>query len=611
MTLENRMKSLLTVLIIGCLVTFLISGCELYTPPNSGPGTAVGNDLLITEVFPLNPSTYYSFSWIELFNPTNRYISTVDITRPASGYIIGYNGSLLKTTDDGDSWVNVGGGAVNANFHAITFPWPDTGFAVGEGGAFYRINHSETDSVPYRFIDIHANLPASVQGRTLNGIDSRLQVPVLFVCGDSGTVLRSANMGNTGTWISYVTGVRQNLNALQYVKSTAVYVVGDSITILKGTLGGNYQAQIPPFSHTLAGTNYKSVSFISDTGWIVGTGGRIAFTANGGRVWTDQPTGVTATLRHVYVGDSSRYVWACGDNGTVLKSLDQGTSWEKEPTGTTSSLYDIRFTDIYNGWAAGDNGTIIRTTDGGFTWNRENSGTTEHLSNAYFLQRTRYVFHFYQLSMWAQKHHYFVDPVTKIVNRDVLLDTLVGRTLLVPGPATATFLPPQSYLVINNDQRKYDNHYQNTYGDPRIISLPTLVDSEIIGADKDKFIDTLILGLDSVVWRLKQSGEVRLEKFDLNMTVDPFTNLLVFDTTYPNTVRVIDLCRWGGFKPNAGDFGDEPTYELNQPVGTVPDWYSIARFNGDVGGDINQSNTARSFYICNTPIPGQGSQRRK
>ncbi len=607
------MKSFLTVSVfIAATLLLLLSGCELYTPASKGPGTTVGTDLIISEVFPLSPTNFYSFSWIELYNPTNRYISTINITTPISGYAIGSNGTLLKTTDDGETWNNIAESPFAGNFNAMAFPWPDTGFGVGDGGIIFRINRLKSDSGHYRFTDIHTNLPAGAQGHSLRAIEGQLQVPVIFACGDGGVLLRSYRLGNPGTWTQYTGVTTKNLYGMRYVRSDALYAVGDSATILRGGVGGNYRGQIAPFAHSLGGIDYRGVAFSSDTGWAVGTNGSIAFTSNGGLLWTDQPSGVTATLRHVYVSDTAspaNNAIIVGDNGTILKTVDYGTTWEKEPSGTTAALYDVRFADGYNGWIFGENGTILRTTDGGYTWTSQNSGANVRLTGSYFLQRNRFVFHFYQMSLWAQKHHYFVDPVTRVVNRDVLLDTLLGRTLLVPSFQSATYLAPQSYLVIVNDQRKYDNHYQNTYGDPRILSLPTMVDSEIIGAGQR--FDSLLMGKDSVLWKLTRSGEVRLERYDINMIVDPTRNQLVYDTNYTNSIRVIDLARWGDFRPNPGDFGDEPVYELNQPLGYVPDWYSIARYSGDVGGDVSQSNTATSFYICDTPVPGQGSQRRK
>ncbi len=57
------------------IVSFAVNGCALKTPTSDGSNlTTPGSDLVISEVFHISPEKYYTYSWIELYNPTNQNI---------------------------------------------------------------------------------------------------------------------------------------------------------------------------------------------------------------------------------------------------------------------------------------------------------------------------------------------------------------------------------------------------------------------------------------------------------------------------------------------------------------------------------------------------------
>ncbi len=62
---------------------------------------------------------------------------------------------------------------------------------------------------------------------------------------------------------------------------------------------------------------------------------------------------------------SSNVVYTCGYNGKVLKSNDGGDNWFSLITRTTQTLNSIYFFDNERGFAVGDSGTILYTSNGG------------------------------------------------------------------------------------------------------------------------------------------------------------------------------------------------------------------------------------------------------
>jgi len=128
----------------------------------------------------------------------------------------------------------------------------------------------------------------------------------------------------------------------------------------------------------------------ADTGWAVGYGGTVLFTADGGENWDVRNVGTDRYLFDIcFRGD--RTSWAVGgtrQGGVVLKTTDGGQSWSEQNPGTVSSLYSVFFIDQYNGWAVGYNGTIVHTADGGENWNPQTSATAYELESVYFVDDT-------------------------------------------------------------------------------------------------------------------------------------------------------------------------------------------------------------------------------
>jgi photosystem II stability/assembly factor-like uncharacterized protein len=55
-----------------------------------------------------------------------------------------------------------------------------------------------------------------------------------------------------------------------------------------------------------------------------------------------------------------------GAGGTILRTTDGGETWVSQSSGTGNILYGVFFTSTNTGTAVGARGTILRTTTGGF-----------------------------------------------------------------------------------------------------------------------------------------------------------------------------------------------------------------------------------------------------
>jgi photosystem II stability/assembly factor-like uncharacterized protein len=162
------------------------------------------------------------------------------------------------------------------------------------------------------------------------------------------------------------------------ISEKRVFIVGYGGKILETQDGGRTWAQ-----HESGTTNalYKAHFLDDQKGWIVGQSGTILRTQDGGKTWEKQESG---TDRYLFSIDSlsPEHLIAVGQDATILETKDGGASWESrqhKPAGATlteeekmllqdPSFYDVQFVDEKNGLVVGEFGHILRTSDGGTTW---------------------------------------------------------------------------------------------------------------------------------------------------------------------------------------------------------------------------------------------------
>src|SRR5688572_31593747 len=113
----------------------------------------------------------------------------------------------------------------------------------------------------------------------------------------------------------------------------------------------------------LADAELTSVAFVdADRGWAVGDRGVIWHTADGGRSWKQQNSGVTCRLEAVQFLDAENGRAAGGwtqpythqTNGVLLRTRDSGRTWTSIPGLLLPALRQVKFFDTKAGWAIGE-----------------------------------------------------------------------------------------------------------------------------------------------------------------------------------------------------------------------------------------------------------------
>ncbi|HEY1202296.1 MAG TPA: YCF48-related protein, partial [Niastella sp.] len=179
--------------------------------------------------------------------------------------IAGNDGTVIRTTNGGNTWVQQDIGITNRDIYDIQFVNNNTGWVVGQ----------------------------------------------------NGTIRKTIDGG--ATWTAQSTS-GQTLYGAYFVDANTGWAVGNSGTIRKTTDGGTtWVDQSGP--DPVDNQRYMEVHFISaTTGWIVGNNGTILFTTNGGTTWTQQYSNYNSSINSVYFVNGM-YGWSVGNDGTVQSYL--------------------------------------------------------------------------------------------------------------------------------------------------------------------------------------------------------------------------------------------------------------------------------------------------
>ncbi len=178
--------------------------------------------------------------WISTNNCHNSGVAeAIYFTNDSTGYIAGwYPGSIAKTTDAGATWTVQDPTGGNGGFTAMHFPSLDTGYAVSWDASTQTL-------LIYKTIDAGSTwLPQSPPGVSTD--ISSIYCPdnnICFAVGDSGTIIKTTDGGNT--WVKQGSGTTSTLNSIYCTSNNICYAVGDSGLILKTVSGGVGISSIP------------------------------------------------------------------------------------------------------------------------------------------------------------------------------------------------------------------------------------------------------------------------------------------------------------------------------------------------------------------------------
>lgn len=320
-------------------------------------------------------------------------LKCVTMASDTVAYAAGADGTIIKSTDGGATWVKLNTGTTTADFRGIAFWSTTAGVAVTYNRAVYKTtnggttwtvaNADMTASSLWGPIGLHGvtAIPGSTDGATVFGGttpgDNYYRPEQVWRSEYKGGVFWGANpvLASDAHYIPdplgnpYWGGEGEMLD-VDFFSTTHGWAVGDDLypnedmATVHGTTDGGYTWSRKNFPAILRLTG---VGFGSETnGVTVSSVGRVFFTSNSGTTWTEGTGGGGTALNGVDMSSATEG-WAAGAGGKLIRTQNGGSSWAQATSPTTQDLSAICLSGN-RGISVGKSGTIVYMSDGA-TWN--------------------------------------------------------------------------------------------------------------------------------------------------------------------------------------------------------------------------------------------------
>jgi len=293
-----------------------------------------------------------------VIGPGDPNFNSVFPVSPLDIWIVGKSGSdsLIMHNDGGDTWEFVDC-PTGPELNSVFFVDADHGWAVGQ-------KSEGKPTIVYYDGNTWFQSVQSDPNKDLNGVFF-VDVSKGWAVGEGGTILRTADGGNTWEEASDNGGITEELYGVCFVDSENGWAVGANGTIVRSINGGvDWITQTVPSE---VGT-LRDVSFLidddgdwtNDVGWAVGSDGHVIRTNDSGDNWSSE-INVSEALHGIHV-NSATHGCAVGKEGIIL--IYEGSSWVVQNEFLVNDLQSVWMADETHAWLAGLGGAIAKTTDG-------------------------------------------------------------------------------------------------------------------------------------------------------------------------------------------------------------------------------------------------------
>ena len=304
--------------------------------------------------------------WIQLNSGTAESLNEILFPTADTGYVVGNNGTVLKTTDGGANWNSLSTG-FNVNFHELYFISAYEGWVVGDSGS---VCHTTNGGLGW-----NCSFPDSAQKINLHSVFA-LNSNTVLIGGvnnsNEGYLAKTTNGGSSwqiANLESYIWDV--DIKKIGLVNDTTGYAITRGYVLKTSDSGANWYITDTASVH--AGEMFNVLEDLAffpnnDTLYVCGWyGGYFGKTVNGGDGWQHNNSIGYQNYNLDFINTQTGYI---GGWGQVHKTTDGGATFVDASGGSSDlfwDIYSIDFTDEWTGYACGDNGKILKTGNGGTT----------------------------------------------------------------------------------------------------------------------------------------------------------------------------------------------------------------------------------------------------
>jgi photosystem II stability/assembly factor-like uncharacterized protein len=216
-----------------------------------------------------------------------------------NGWICGYSGTVLRTTNNGMNWANVSGNGI----------------------------------------------PATVQLINILGIDASMALTAGYI-GTTTYVYRTTNGGSN--WQQVFTEANGFIDAIGKIGSSNLFMCGDPVggrwSLWKSSnSGANWDSTGLYLSQAGAEAGWNNAMFCTPTNriWIGTNNTRLYYSSNGGNSWVIQPTGGELNSYALYFASNGDYNDGLMAGATMLRTSNGGLNWTPQTTIGTGNFGGI------------------------------------------------------------------------------------------------------------------------------------------------------------------------------------------------------------------------------------------------------------------------------
>jgi len=289
-----------------------------------------------------------------------------------TGYAVGNNGTIIKTTNEGNLWIKITNILTGTNnpLLSVYFINENIGVASGSPGIFIKTTNSGINWSQFSTGTNQALLSTYFINENIG-----------YTAGTHSVILKTVNGGLNWQKITNnsISDSTIQFNTIFFVNEVTGYVGGNNSQIYMTTNGGmNWSKQFPPNLIAITSIYFNN----NNTGFIAGglpSSGIIQKTTNGGTNWyvTAIDGGYLWSIKFI----NNQIGYATGWGGT-LKSTDSGENWTLIETTERRSITPIDAQTIYT---FGSGGSISKTINGGSNWLPQFSGGPNELSSIFMV----------------------------------------------------------------------------------------------------------------------------------------------------------------------------------------------------------------------------------
>ncbi|MER3524799.1 MAG: hypothetical protein C4326_12310 [Ignavibacteria bacterium] len=316
-----------------------------------------------------SPLLRAQMDWSVLPPPTTKLLYKLSFRDSLRGWVAGFNGTILRTTNGGLTWQEQNSGITN-DIHKIFMLNDRLGWALAheqfvDTATWYGTKILKTTNGG----QVWTNEQYPKSGEFFNAVfflDSLRG----WLAGEFGHMVRTTDAGIH--WIPVVTDSSPNtqwsLVNVKFFTPRYGFAMGGRIDIIgvvwRTTDGGIHwrtdQVSPEPAHDMVMLDSLHLVAMVGDMDY----GASMIRTRNGGQTWQYTFLNIFG-LPQALSFRTRNEVWApLGFVGQMMYSLDTAHTWTALDTPFRRPVYDLVFTDSLTGYAVGDSGTVLKFKKG-------------------------------------------------------------------------------------------------------------------------------------------------------------------------------------------------------------------------------------------------------